>query len=348
MAFRLIDQLACLSRDLYVVLDDFHLIVSREIHDALLYLLHQPLAKVHLVITSRYAMPFSVSRLKVGNQMVEISCEELRFSNKETSEFFSQVLPLRLSANQIEVLNGHLEGGVGGLRLFGLSLKGKVTIDALSGVLSRTLQEASDYLIEEVINSQPDKIREFLYTTALLERFNAELCREATGSEDAAETLDYVRRNNLFLISLDEEGKWYRYHHIFSKAIRDTIRPTRPDAWTKVYQTAASWFGRKGYLEDAFRHAFAARLPCRAQVQNIGTLTRRETGILELLTAGYRDREIADKFCISLHTVKTHMKHVFQKLDVNTRVQAVRRAEELKLVGNYESVFGRAEAGPHD
>jgi LuxR family transcriptional regulator, maltose regulon positive regulatory protein len=255
---RLVDCLSALPTDVYLVLDDYHLITSSEIHDALAYLLNQALPRFHTVIISRNSMPFSVSRLKIRNQMAEISSEEMRFTYKETEQFFREIIPVKLSAGQIQELTGHMEGWVGGLQLFGLSLKGKETVDALSSVLSRASEEAADYLIDEVVNTQPARVKEFLCATALLERFNTDLCREVTGQAEAGEMLDYAYRNNLFLVPLDNERKWYRYHHLFARAVRKKARMSSAAWWMQVYRSAALWFAATGYLEDAFRHAFAS------------------------------------------------------------------------------------------
>ncbi len=251
-------HLVGLPEDVYFVLDDYHLITSREIHDIFTYLLHQALPKVHIIIISRRSMPFPVSKLKVRGQMVEISDEEMKFTYRGTERFFREILPVKLSEGQIRELNNHMEGWVGGLQLFGLALRGKKTVDTLSGILSRASEEAADFLIDEVVNTQPERVRRFLYASALLERFNGALCREVTGSPDACETLELVFRNNLFLIPLDSEGKWYRYHHLFSKAVRKRARASSEEACRRICRTAALWFARNGYLEDAFRHAFAS------------------------------------------------------------------------------------------
>lgn len=251
-------QLAVLPGDIYLVLDDYHLIRESEIHEFLKHLLARPLPKMHLVILSRHSLPFSVSRLKVRNQMIEISSEEMRFTYKETERFFSEILPVKLSAGQIQELMGHMEGWVGGLQLFGLALRGRKTVDALSAVMSRAYDEAADYLVDEVVETQPEKTRRFLQATALLDRFNSDLCRVVTGSADVPEMIDHAYRNNLFLVPLDSEGKWYRYHHLFTRAVRKKARISFPEECTRVYRSAALWFAANDYLEDAFRHAFAA------------------------------------------------------------------------------------------
>ncbi len=252
----LINGLAGLSTDLYLVLDDYHHITSREVHEIIVRLLNQPLDKFHLVITSRYAVPAALTQLKIRNQMVHITPEEMRFTMEETEEFFRLNLSINLSPRQIEDLNRHMEGWAGGLRLFTLSLKDKNTVEAMSAILNKTLEETSDYLISEVIDRQPEKVRHFLSVTALLDRFSLELYHEITGFSDGRGMIDYVERNNLFLTHLDQSDAWYRYHHLFAKALKKRVHTLPGGFEADVYRKAALWFGNNGFAEDAFRHAF--------------------------------------------------------------------------------------------
>jgi LuxR family maltose regulon positive regulatory protein len=254
----LIRALMDLTHHAYLVLDDYHVIQSSRIHDALSYLLSHLPPKMHVVITSRYAIPFSLSNLRIRNQLSEISSQEIRFTEEETAKFFKRVIPVCLSGDQIGQLVRYTEGWVGGLQLFGLSFRGKESTDGLSDILNRVCHEATDYLVDEIINVQPPKVRTFLQTTALLDRFNADLCREVTGLAETAPLLDHSYRNDLFLISLDTEGIWYRYHHLFSDAVRKRMKVLHGHQFSKIQQKAALWFVRNHYLEDAFQHAFAS------------------------------------------------------------------------------------------
>lgn len=250
--------LASVSRDLYLVLDDYHLITSREIHSALLRLLERIHAKMHVVIISRSALPFSLSRLRLRGQMVEIGSKDMKFSYNETGRLFRDIFRVKLSAGQIQEVMRQMEGWVGGFQLFGLATKGKHAVKSLSDILDKACEKGSDYLIDEVINAQPERVQAFLRATAPLDRFNVDVCREVTGFSDASEVLDQVFRGNLFLNSLDNEGEWYRYHHLFSVAVRKRSLAYSPDAYRDICRTAALWFARNGHLEDAFRHAFAS------------------------------------------------------------------------------------------
>ena len=255
----LIQHLSTISEDVYLVLDDFHVITLPEIHKAVAQLLTQSLPRIHVVIITRHALPFSASRLKVRGQLMEISSQEMKFSYKETEELLRQILHVKLSRGQIQESNRHMEGWVGGLQLFALSLRGRKSSRDLNGILQRTSREAAGYLVDEVIDGQPEKVRSFLLATALLERFNADLCREVTGQADAGDMLDYVYRNNLFLVPMDSEGRWYRYHHLLTGAVRKKDGMSSADTRARVYRVSALWFANNGYLEDAFRYAFLSQ-----------------------------------------------------------------------------------------
>jgi LuxR family maltose regulon positive regulatory protein len=254
----LIEHFVDLPSDLYLVLDDYHFIASRKIHDAVFHFLNHMPANVHVVITSRHKIPFSLSGFKVRNQIVEISASDMRFTEEETERFFAEIIPVKLSIDEAHEVARHTEGWVGGLQLFGLSLRGKKIPDNLRSALARVDQDAKEYLVNEVVNVQSGKVRGFLETTALLDRFNADVCKEITGIIDSGGMLDNIYRNNLFLISLDTGGKWYRYHHLLSEAVRERMRVASPETPRRIHKKAALWFARNGYLEDAFRNAFAS------------------------------------------------------------------------------------------
>ncbi len=252
----LIEHLAGVDEDIYLLLDDYHLIASQEIHDAISYFLDHMPPKMHMIILSRHALPFPVSRFRIRNQLMEISAPDMRFTDEEIEQFFSEIMPVKLSADEVLELSRYTEGWVGGLQLFGLSLRGKEILNDFSEILNRACHETTEYLIDEVIQIQPERIKSFLRTTVLLDRFNVDLCREITGLSDAPEILDDLYRKNLFLVPLDTEHTWYRFHQLFSEAISKGVKLSSPATYKEVQKKAALWFAKNGYLEDAFRHAF--------------------------------------------------------------------------------------------
>ena len=255
----IIDRLATLRKDIYLVLDDYHLITSGEIHDRLSYFLDHAPPGIHVVIITRYALPFSVSRFRLRNQITEICAADMSLSEEETARFFSETMRIDLPVDRVHELARYTEGWIGGLQLLGLTLQTDSALNGLSLFSDKASRESvTGYLIEEVVNAQPENIRRFLYATAFLDRFNTDLCREVTGQPDVQGILAHVRHHNLFLIPLDAEKIWYRYHQIFTEALRDLVSAATPDIPKEVHRKAALWFARNHHLEDAFQHAFAA------------------------------------------------------------------------------------------
>ncbi len=252
----LIELLADLQEDIYFVLDDYHLITSPQIHDALSYFLDHITDKTHIVITSRTVAPFSFGHFKIRDQMVEIPAYDMKFSNEETEAFFKEVIPVKLSVEALHEITRQVEGWVGGLQLLGLSLQDKDVPKDIGAVLTRVSREAADYLTNEIMEDQPPDIRNFLQATAFLDRFNAEVAAEVTGLKQTREIIDHIYRRNLFLIPLDDSHTWYRYHHLFSGAVRERMKISSPELAGDICKRAALWFAQNDYLEDAFRNAF--------------------------------------------------------------------------------------------
>jgi LuxR family maltose regulon positive regulatory protein len=255
----LIEHVANLAEQTYLVLDDYHLITSGEIHNALSYLLQHMPPTLHIVLMTRHQPPFSLARLRVSDQMVEISGLELRFTEKEGERFFSEIMPVGLTAEQMQELTSYAEGWIGGMQLIGLSLRERHGLEGLGDILHRARRLTAEYLIDEIVHVQPERVRDFIRATVLLNRFNADLCTSITGIEETQEILDYLQRINLFLIPLDAGHEWYRYHHLFSEAMAARIKIEWPQGAVHVHRKAALWFAQHHFLEDAFQHAFASQ-----------------------------------------------------------------------------------------
>ncbi len=263
----LLQSLVRLDGENYLVLDDYHVVACAEIHHAVKYFLDYVPDGMHVVIVSRHAIPFSVAAFKVRNQLVELSDEDLQFTDAETELFFQHAIPVNLSAEQVRELRRYTEGWVIGLQLFGVSVSGNKTPFKLDEMLKRVRWESTEYLMDEVINVQPEHVKEFLSATSFLDRFNSELCEEITGLSDIPAILDHLDRTNLFLVPLDSEHTWYRYHHLFSKAVRERAARSSSDMARRIQKKAAAWFAGKGYLEEALQYAFAgADFECAAEV----------------------------------------------------------------------------------
>jgi LuxR family transcriptional regulator, maltose regulon positive regulatory protein len=254
----IIHALNTLAGDVYLILDDYHMIKVDEIHHALGRIIKYLPRNVHVVIISRYRLPQSLYRLRLQYDVVEITQDDMKFSEHEAEFFFKQVIPLDLSKNQIRDLTRFAGGWVAGFQIFGLSLKGKKNLEGIDEILRTASREVIDYLMNEVVGVQPEKVKLFLYQTAVLDRFNADVCRFVTGLSDAGKILNDLHRMNMFLVPLDQKHMWFRYHQLFSEAVGQWVRISSPGLLKQARQKAATWFAKHNYLEDAFHYAFAS------------------------------------------------------------------------------------------
>jgi LuxR family maltose regulon positive regulatory protein len=251
----LLNELSGLQQPLLLVLDDYHLIQSPEIHDNLKFFLdHQP-SGVHLVILTREDPPLSLARRRARRQLVELRAQDLRFDLREAAEFLNGVRELALTSDQISTLEQRTEGWITGLQMAALSLQGR---DPTGFFESFTGDDRyiAEYLIEEVLQRQPAPVREFLLKTSILENLSSPLCAALTGSGSARETLDYLERANLFLISLDTRRENYRYHHLFAELLRQRLRESfSPQAVAELQRAASAWYESQIDIPAAIRHA---------------------------------------------------------------------------------------------
>lgn len=192
--------------------------------DLLAFLVEHMPPAMHLVITTREDPALPLARLRARNQLTEVRVADLRFTEDEAADFLNQVMGLNLSAEDIAALEARTEGWVARLQLAALSMQGHASRDTTEFI--RSFSEANqfvlDYLLEEVLKKQPEALQGFLLSTSILNRLNASLCNAVTQSENASvqETLETLDRNNLFVIALDSERRWYRYHHLFRDLLR--------------------------------------------------------------------------------------------------------------------------------
>lgn len=248
----LINDLANIPDDFVLILDDYHWIEQPEIHDALNYLIDHMPPQMHFVVASRSDPPLQLSQLRVRNQLLEIRQSELRMNPEEANEFLNQSMELNLTPEQVEILGSRTEGWIAGLQLAALSLKGKDDIDTFIQNFSGSHRFVIDYLADEVIASQSSEVKSFLRKTAILDRFSAPLCDEITGRENSKEILRYLEETNLFLIPLDDQREWFRYHHLFLDYLRVDIEEQNLVA---LHIKASQWFLAHGFSSEAVKHA---------------------------------------------------------------------------------------------
>jgi LuxR family maltose regulon positive regulatory protein len=255
LAATLANDIGAILAPFVLVLDDYQLIHNALVHDALAFLLdHQP-PHMHLLIATRTDPPLSLPRLRVRGQMTEVRADDLRFTEEEAATFLNQALGLPLEAEKIAALEARTEGWIAGLQLAALSMQGKGDVDSFIEAFSGSNRHVIDYLAEEVLTQQQEKIRDFLHQTSILDRFCASLCDAVReGSADSSAILEYLEHQNLFLVPLDDRREWYRYHRLFADFLRTELAPEQPAA---LHLRAAHWFEAHDLLPEAVEHALA-------------------------------------------------------------------------------------------
>lgn len=252
----LINDLLGLERPLILVLEEYHLIENDQIDQFIERLLTQAVATLHLVIATREDPGLPLTRLRVRNQLTEIRAADLSFSLAEAGEFLVKVMGVNLPKRELEILKNRTEGWAAGLQLAALSLKESTDPARLVEAFRGTHRHILDYLIEEVVDSQPEAIRTFLRRTAILEQLSPALCVAVTGQPESGPYLHYLESNNLFLVALDEERTWYRYHALFGELLRNQLGQTEPDQAATLHGRAADWYQAHGFIPQAIEHAF--------------------------------------------------------------------------------------------
>ena len=259
----LLNELNSTEDDFILVLDDLHAVNSLAMDELLSFLVdHMPPA-MHLVITTREDPALPLARLRVRNQLTEVRAADLRFTEDEAAAFLNQVMGLNLSAEDIAALEARTEGWVAGLQLAALSMQGHASRDTAEFIrsFSGTNQFVLDYLLEEVLKKQPEVMQGFLLSTSILNRLSDALCNAVLHGENASAqgALETLERNNLFVISLDNERHWYRYHHLFRDLLRQRLsQKYGQDEVAAMHIRASEWFERAGDLGEAFHHAVSA------------------------------------------------------------------------------------------
>ncbi|MCP4932916.1 MAG: helix-turn-helix transcriptional regulator, partial [bacterium] len=254
----LINDIAGLDYHIMLVLDDYHVISHPEIHEALLYLVeHQP-HQMHLVMTSREDPPLPLSRLRARGEMAEIRMHDLRFSLDETTQFFSHAMNLDLESEMISVLEARTEGWIAGLQLAGFVLKNLPDHHAFIDTFSGSHRYVLDYLTDEVLQSQDEEVRQFLVQTAVLKQFNTELCQAVTGNPNSQFILEQLEQTNVFIVPLDHERVWYRYHHLFADSLLTELSKTEA---SELVKKAAAWHEANDLIFEAVTYALDSADP---------------------------------------------------------------------------------------
>jgi LuxR family maltose regulon positive regulatory protein len=267
----LLNELAALPERVILVLDDYHTLDSQPIDQALTFLIDHLPPQLQLVITTREDPQLPLARLRARGQLTEVRAADLRFTPSEAAEFLNHAMGLGLSADDIAALETRTEGWIAGLQLAALALQGPLSMQGRSdaahfiGSFTGSHHFVLDYLLEEVLQQQSEDIQSFLLRTSILDRLCGPLCEAvlSTSAGSGQDTLEYLERANLFIVPLDNERQWYRYHRLFA----DLLRQRLPQAVSNVaeYHVCASqWHEANGYMAEAFHHAVAAKDFARA------------------------------------------------------------------------------------
>ncbi len=254
----LLNELAQAQDQIILVLDDYHAISAQPIHDSVSFVLEHLPGSLHLVILTRADPPLGLARLRARGQLVEIRAADLRFTPVETAEFLRTTMQLSLSDSEVLQIGTRTEGWAAGLQLAALSLKREAHPGQFIAAFTGSHRFVLDFLSEEVISRQPTAVQEFLLYTSVLDRLTGPLCDAVTNRLGSAEMLARLEREDLFLVPIDPQGVWFRYHHLFADVLRARLRQVHPDLEKVLHGRAAEWYERNGFIREAIPHAAAA------------------------------------------------------------------------------------------
>ena len=268
----LLNEISSVPDHFFLILDDYHVIDAKPVNDALAFLLEHLPQQMHLVIATREDPPLPLARLRARSQLTELRAADLRFSFSEAADFLNQMMGLNLADKDIADLEARTEGWITGLQLAAVSMQGQTDTAGFIRAFTGSHRYVLDYLIEEVLERQPDFIQSFLLHTSILDRMSGPLCDAVLFNPSASgqETLEYLERSNLFIVPLDSERHWYRYHHLFAELLRQRLNQRASSGNEKggvaeYHIRASRWFEDHGLEIEAFLHATAANDVERAE-----------------------------------------------------------------------------------
>lgn len=252
----LLNELAPFPDSFALVLDDYHVVENPAIHAATLFLLDHLLPQMHLIITTRVDPPLPLSRLRARGQLTELRAADLRFTSAEVATFLNEVRGLNLSAETVVALETRTEGWIAGLQLAALSMQGRDNINGFVEAFTGSHRFILDYLTDEVLQQRPKGTGDFLLQTSILDRLCGSLCDAVTGQRDGQMTLERLEQANLFIVALDDERKWYRYHHLFAEVLRQGLqRSLSAEVVADLHCRASTWYEQEGLVDEAVHHA---------------------------------------------------------------------------------------------
>ena len=256
----LLNEITTIRDNFVLVLDDYHLIDAKPVDTALTFLVEHLPPQMHLVIATREDPDLSLARLRARGQLTELRAADLRFTPSEAAEFLNQVMGLDLSTEEVAFLETRTEGWIAGLQLAALSMRGREDVHGFIRAFAGDDRYIVDYLVEEVLGREPERVRSFLLQTSILDRLSGPLCDAVTDQQEGQMMLEAMERSNLFVVPLDDKRHWFRYHHLFADVLHAHLMEERPDQVPVLHLRASEWYEHKGSPADAIRHALAARI----------------------------------------------------------------------------------------
>src|ERR671910_602329 len=253
-----VNELADLPGEVGVVLDDYHVIDSENVHRIVTFLLERLPDGAHLVISGRVDPPLPLARLRARGQIIELHAADLRFTPEEAAAFLGDAMGLELSAGDIAALEGVTEGWIAALQLAALSMRERKDVSGFIRTFSGSHRDVFDFLAEEVLERQIDRVQTFLLETSILGSLSGPLCDALTGREDGQRTLERLERENLLVVPLDDDRVWYRYHHLFADFLRSRLERERSEQLAPLHLRASEWYEENALVAEAVRHALSA------------------------------------------------------------------------------------------
>lgn len=259
IASLMINEMQKHQEDVYIILDDFHFITDNEVVNLVKFIIAHIPTNIHLVVLTRSDPHISTSRLRSQEQLLEIRISDLSFKTNEIATFLNKKLKLKLSNTDIYYLETKTEGWIAGLQLAALSMQGlsekSIFIEALAG----SNRYIMDYLIEEVLNQLPNDIYVFLLKTSVLKQMSSDLCNSVLNRDDSQKILEQLEKDNMFVLPLDTERKWYRYHHLFANLLKQRLSLESKSSYIETNQLACKWFEENEFYDLAIEHSLTIK-----------------------------------------------------------------------------------------
>ena len=260
----LVNDIAALNEQIIFVLDDYHVITNPDIHHALDFFIDHLPPNFHLVMTTRQDPPLALARLRVRGQLTEIRAANLQFSPIESDEFLNRLMSLGLTETDVTALSERTEGWIAGLRLAALALENENDKHKFINAFTASNRFLTDYLLDEVLSRQEPQLYEFLLRTSILHRFSAAMCDSVVGDNIGTPMLRRLEQSNLFLVPLDRERQWFRYHHLFAQFLQMRLKESEPHLISTLYQRAMDWCIAQGLEREALAYALESHDNVRA------------------------------------------------------------------------------------